>query len=223
MATHYDVEKNLLNKIMEDKTRVIEALEKQVKQHERTYKPVKTINTFKHYFKAMHPELNFEEYTKEAATKQNDPVCMQVQARIEELKAQNREWAANDADYRRMKDVLTKLRVEMSHYKKRYSSLPTQIEEEEEGEEVQEEVEEPPKKKIKVVVEDSKCDSEENQCVVCATNYACITSVECNHKVVCLDCLTKIHETSGRNKTRCPICRTVMNNYLISGSSFPIC
>lgn len=253
MATHYDTERAILTKIVEEKNRVMEALDYQVKQYEREHKPVKTVGTFKHCFKVLYPTLNYEEYTKEAATRHNDPICMKVQERIEELKAQNKEWSNRDARYKRMKETLTRLRIDIANYKKRLNIIALKNEEESDAQkEVDDDTEasealtllakkrkivaddsddenevlvapKPPKKKIRVVVEDSVCNDEDQQCVVCATNYACITSVECNHKVVCLDCLTQIHETSGQNKTRCPICRTVMKNYLISGASFPIC
>lgn len=53
-----------------------------------------------------------------------------------------------------------------------------------------------------------------SECVICLTEPCSIAVIPCNHLCVCDDCGEKLHNDLDLQRRRCPICRTVISDYI---------
>lgn len=70
-------------------------------------------------------------------------------------------------------------------------------------------------KRCKVELEDEVCEETEKACITCATNLAVVRAEDCGHRVLCIECMKKLKNSSSNWANKCPVCRCVMTEYSV--------
>ena len=73
-----------------------------------------------------------------------------------------------------------------------------------------------PAKRMMLSVEDRDAKEGEDACVICTSNYACIKSSSCGHRVMCFDCSSSLGKTRDAWSNKCPVCRRGNTDFVVS-------
>ncbi len=73
----------------------------------------------------------------------------------------------------------------------------------------------PEPKRSKIELEDKECRDSSNACITCMENIASVRSEECGHRVLCIECMKTLTNSSSNWARKCPACRCEMKTFSV--------
>ncbi len=194
--------------------RKIKEVEKNVPNKKTDVKSVfYTFNTTDEFIQE-HGIISYDNYINNTPNPAQDKFFVAVTEKCKELKKQNADWLVQNEEHKTLVSEKKRILSEISSSKSDLKLVEKLKDREETDAEPSSEF--PVSKRVKLVVEDFQSLPECDTCCACTSNAPSLKSMECTHKILCFECLTKL---SGAGKTpsiRCPVCRIEAKRFVVA-------
>ncbi len=217
----YSSEARKIQQVIESNTNELVEVRKKIKQAEKSVPNKKTDVRSVFYmfnntdeFIQKYGLISYDNYVNNTSNPAQDGLFIAVMAKCKDLKKQNEEWLLQNEEIQDLVSEKKRLLAEISQSKKELKVVEKLIDQDEPEVEINPEF--PVSKRVKLVVEDFQSLPECDTCCACTSNAPSLKSMECAHKILCFECLTKL---SGAGKTpsiRCPVCRIEAKRFVVA-------